>query len=91
MRLARNGVRIASLIVGLVLGTAAQAAAAGKPDCRAIEITGDRLACYDAAFPPKARQPALVENNAARPAYKDPFLAEEARTTARLKTICRGC
>lgn len=91
MRFARNGVRMTTLTIGLVLGTSAPAAAAGKPDCRALEITGDRLACYDAAFPPKAKKPAVVDNNATRPAYKDPFLAEEAQTAARLKNICRGC
>ena len=33
----------------------------------------------------------LPENDPMRPEYKDPFLAEDARTTARLKGICRGC
>jgi hypothetical protein len=37
-------------------------------------------------------KPAVVENDATRAAaYKDPFLEEEARTTAKLKNICRGC
>jgi hypothetical protein len=27
----------------------------------------------------------------ATPVYKDPFLEEEARTTSKLKNICRGC
>jgi hypothetical protein len=79
------------LVVGLAFGSAAQAAPAARPDCRVIETTGERLACYDAAFPPKAKQRASIENGAARPAYQDPFLAEEARTTAKLKNICRGC
>jgi hypothetical protein len=68
-----------------------QSAVAKEPDCRAIESTSGRLACYDAAFPPKAKQPTAAEQDAARAAYKDPFIAEEARTAAKLKNICRGC
>ncbi|BAL76274.1 hypothetical protein [Bradyrhizobium cosmicum] len=79
------------LIVVLALGTFAQSAVAKEPDCRIIESTSGRLACYDAAFPPKAKQPTVVESDAARAAYKDPFVAEEARTAAKLKNICRGC
>jgi hypothetical protein len=78
-------------IVALALGTFAQSAVAREPDCRAIESTSGRLACYDAAFPPKVKKPDAVEDNASRGAYKDPFLAEEAITAAKLKNICRGC
>jgi hypothetical protein len=69
---------------------APSALAAGK-ECRAIENTSARLACYDAASPPKIEKPKAVEKEASRPEYKDPFLAEEARTNAKLKNICRGC
>lgn len=69
---------------------ASSALAAGK-ECRAIESTSARLACYDAASPPKIEKPKAVEKEASRPEYKDPFLAEEARTNAKLKNICRGC
>ena len=79
------------LIVALALGTFVQSAVAKEPDCRAIESTSGRLACYDTAFPPKVKQPTAAENDAARAAYKDPFTAEEARTAAKLKNICRGC
>jgi hypothetical protein len=75
--------------MGLV--TVAQAALAGEPDCHAIESTSARLACYDAAYPPKAKKLAPVDSDAARAAYKDPFIAEDARTAAKLKNICRGC
>lgn len=78
-------------IVALALGTFVQSAVAKEPDCRAIEGTSSRLACYDAAFPPKAKQPTGVENDAARAPYKDPFVTEEAKTAAKLKNICRGC
>lgn len=79
------------VIVALALGTFTQSAVAREPDCRAIESTSGRLACYDAAFPPKVKKPDAAEDNAPRGAYKDPFLAEEAITAAKLKNICRGC
>jgi hypothetical protein len=79
------------LAAALALGTFAQSAIAREPDCRVIESTSGRLACYDAAFPLKVKKPDAVEDNASRGAYKDPFLAEEARTAAKLKNICRGC
>jgi hypothetical protein len=75
----------------LVLCAFAQSAHATGPECSAIESTSGRLACYDAASPPKIKKPAVVENDASRAAYKDPFIAEDARTTAKLKNICRGC
>jgi hypothetical protein len=36
-------------------------------------------------------KPAVVENDVSRAAYKDPLIAEDARTAAKLKNICRGC
>jgi hypothetical protein len=75
----------------LLLCTFAQGALARGPDCRTIESTSGRLACYDAATPPKIEQPPAVKDEVSRAAYKDPFIAEEARTTAKLKNICRGC
>jgi hypothetical protein len=80
-----------ALLVALMLGTLSQGAVAAGPDCRAIESTSGRLACYDAAFPPQERKPAAAENDGSRAAYKDPIVAEEARTAAKLKNICRGC
>ncbi|TYO67739.1 hypothetical protein FXV83_02870 [Bradyrhizobium hipponense] len=89
---ARNRVRMKTLLVTLLVGTFAQGAIAGESDCRAIESTSGRLACYDAAFPPKVKKPAAVEGDVSRAApYKDPFVAEEALTAAKLKNICRGC
>ncbi len=49
----------------LALCAFAQGALAAAPDCRAIESTSGRLACYDAAHPPKMAKPAAVENDAA--------------------------
>jgi hypothetical protein len=78
-------------VAALVLCALAQGALAKEPDCRSIENTSGRLACYDAASPPKAAKPAAVESDASRPPFTDPFIAEDARTTAKLKNICRGC
>jgi hypothetical protein len=75
----------------LALCVFAPSAFAKGPDCRAIDSVSDRLACYDAASPPKSEKPAVADSDGSRAAYKDPFLAEEARTTSRLKNICRGC
>lgn len=75
----------------LVLSTCVQTAFAKGPDCRAVESTTARLACYDALYPLKLEKPATVEIDAERPLYKDPFAEEEARTAAKLKNICRGC
>jgi hypothetical protein len=75
----------------LLLSTLAQSALAKEPDCRSIENASGRLACYDAASPPKAVKPVAVESDASRPAFTDPITAEDARMTAKLKNICRGC
>jgi hypothetical protein len=88
---ARKGTRMKITLAVLALCTFAQSALAMGPDCRAIESTSGRLACYDAAHPPTMEKPAAVENDVSRAAYKDPFIAEDARTTAKLKNICRGC
>jgi hypothetical protein len=75
----------------LVLCAFAQSAFATGPDCSAVERTSERLACYDAASPPKTKKPVGMESDGSRAAYKDPFIAEDARTSAKLKNICRGC
>jgi hypothetical protein len=75
----------------LVLCALAQSALAKEPDCRSIENANGRLACYDAASPPKVAKPVAIETDASRAPFTDPFVAEDARTTAKLKNICRGC
>ncbi|MCA1524956.1 hypothetical protein I6F46_07525 [Bradyrhizobium yuanmingense] len=87
--MARTGTWKAALFLASVFG-AAPAAFAAEPNCRSIESTSARLSCYDAAFPPKARKPTEAGIDPSS-GYKDPFLAEEARTAAKLKNICRGC
>jgi len=88
---ARKGNQMKTTIALLALCAFTQSALAKGPECRGIENTSGRLACYDAASPPKIAKPAVVENDTTRAAYKDPFLEEDARTTAKLKNIWRGC
>jgi hypothetical protein len=78
-------------LVVLMLCAFAQGAHAKGPACRDIATSSARLACYDLALPPKSEQPAVKESDASRPPFNDPFVAEDARTTAKLKNICRGC
>ena len=75
----------------LVLCVWATGALAAVPECRVIENANARLSCYDAVYPPKIEKSAVSERDPSRAAYKDPFSAEEARTSAKLKNICRGC
>jgi hypothetical protein len=75
----------------LLLFAVPQSALAAGSDCRTIKSTSQRLACYDAASTPKTEKPAAVAVDVPPGAYKDPYAAEDARTTAKLKTICRGC
>jgi hypothetical protein len=76
----------------LALCACTQSALATGPDCRAIDGTTARLACYDATYPrAKMEKPAAVEDDASRAAYKEPFIAEDARTRNKLNNICRGC
>jgi hypothetical protein len=75
----------------LLLFAATQSALAAGSDCRTIKSTSQRLACYDAASTSKIEKPAAVAIDVPPGAYKDPFAEEDARTTAKLKNICRGC
>jgi hypothetical protein len=78
-----------STLAVLMLCALSQAAYAKGPACRDIQDSSVRLACYDLASPPKPQQRAVTDPS--RPAYSDPFIEEHAKTTARLKNICRGC
>jgi hypothetical protein len=80
-----------TILAVLALCAFAPGALAAASECRLIESTSARLSCYDAAYPPKIEKPAAVEKDLSRAAYKDPFAAEDAKTTAKLKNICRGC
>ena len=75
----------------LALCAYASGALAAAPECRGIENANARLSCYDATYPPRMEKSAVPEKDPTRAAYKDPFIAENAKTNARLKNICRGC
>lgn len=75
----------------LALCTFASGALAAAPECRAIENTNARLLCYDSTYPPKIEKPVLAEKDPSRTVYNDPFIAEDAKTNAKLRNICRGC
>jgi hypothetical protein len=75
----------------LALCAFAPSGLAAAPECRAVENTIARLSCCDAAYPPKIEKQVVFEKDPPRAAYKDPFLAEDAKTKAKLKNICRGC
>ena len=85
------GGNMISALVALILCAIPQAVHAKDPACRDIQSSSARLACYDLASPPKAQQRAVTESDPSRPVYRDPFIEEDAKTTAKLKGICRGC
>ena len=80
-----------TILAVLALCAFAPGALAAAPECRAIENTMARLSCYDATYPPKIVKPVALEKDPSRTVYKDPFIAEAAKTNAKLKNICRGC
>ena len=80
-----------TILAVLALCVCATGALAAVPECRMIENTNVRLSCYDAVYPPKMEKSAVPERDPSRAGYKDPFIVEDARTSAKLKNICRGC
>ena len=90
-RIAHKGNQMKITLAVLLLFAVTPSAVAAGPDCRAIKSTSQRLACYDAASATKTEKPASVAVDVPGGAYKDPFADEDARTTAKLKNICRGC
>jgi hypothetical protein len=80
-----------SALAVLILCAVPQAVHAKDPACRDIQGSSARLACYDLASSPKPQQRAVPESDRSRPAYRDPFIDENAKTTAKLNGICRGC
>ncbi len=80
-----------TILAVLALCVCATGALAAVPECRVIENANARLSCYDAVYPPKMEKSAVSEKVPSRAAYKEPFSTEDARTDAKLKSICRGC
>jgi hypothetical protein len=87
----REGNQMKTTLAVLALCAFASSALAATPECRAVENTIARLSCYDAAYPPKIEKQVVLEKDPPRAAYTDPFIAEDAKTNAKLKNICRGC
>jgi hypothetical protein len=70
-----------------------QTAMAQTPDCKSITDSGQRLACYDKAAPPRsaAAKRAVPPSKVDTAKYVDTISAEDAIMNARLKNICKGC
>jgi len=68
--------------------------AVAQTDCQSIPKANARLACYDKISPPIV--PGKSATSRTRPTLEpgklvDPLSAENARTDAAMKNICRGC
>ena len=92
--------RLAAALTALCLlpGTAL----AQTPDCRTIQKSADRLACYDKAAPVAQEARPAAGAGTARAAPKqaasdqkaplaDMLEIENSRLDAKIRTICRGC
>ena len=75
-------------------------AVAQTPDCRTIQKSADRLACYDKAAAPEARPAAGAATARGAPKQAassqqaplaDLLEIENSRLDAKIRTICRGC
>src|SRR5580704_749286 len=71
-----------------------ETAIAQTEECQSIPKAGARLACYDKMLPPIA--PGKSATPKTQPAsepgqFVDPLSAENTRTDAAVKNICRGC
>ena len=71
-----------------------ETAIAQTEECQSIPKANARLACYDKMSPPIApgKSAASKKQPASEPGkFVDPLSAENARTDAATKNICRGC
>jgi hypothetical protein len=88
----------------LAICALSQSATAQTPNCKSIAEPGARLSCYDAvastatsAQKPSAAKPAISASSKIPAAkvgaekYVDTISEEDARMSAQLKNICRGC
>jgi hypothetical protein len=78
---------ISALVAIMLLSQSAFGVTASE--CSSVVKSKARLACYD-RLASSSKGSELLE----KPVFTDlanPFSAEEARTNARLKGICRGC
>ena len=81
------------VIALFLLCTFSETAIAQTSECQSIPKASARLACYDKMSPPtvpgKSATPKTPPPDQGK--YVDPFGAENARTDAATKNICRGC
>ena len=71
-----------------------ETASAQTSECQSIPKANARLACYDKLSPPIAPGKSATSKTQAAPEpgkAVDPLSAENARTDAAMKNICRGC
>jgi hypothetical protein len=83
---------ISALLAIMLLSQSAFAVTA--LECGSVVKSKARLACYDRQASPAKGSELQVLPKSEKPVFPDsanPFSAEEARTNARLKGICRGC
>jgi hypothetical protein len=68
-------------------------AIAQTSECQSIPKASARLACYDKISPPIASDKSATSKTplSQQGKFVDPLSAENARTDAAMKNICRGC
>ncbi|MDB6147082.1 MAG: hypothetical protein JWO45_746 [Spartobacteria bacterium] len=84
--------KISALVAIMLLSQSALAVTVSE--CSSVVKSKARLACYDRLANPSKGSEFQVVPKPEKPVLTDsanPFSAEEARTNARLKGICRGC
>jgi hypothetical protein len=74
-------------VAWIVLGGLAQAE---TPACRSIPRAPERLACYDAAYPP-AKIPESQVKEGTMQKVKDVAIEEEEKLKKKLQGICSHC
>jgi hypothetical protein len=80
-------------VIALLLCMFSETAIAQTSECQSIPKASARLACYDKMSPPTAPGKSATPQTTPpeQRKYVDPFSAENARTDAATKNICRGC
>jgi hypothetical protein len=71
-----------------------ETAIAQTSECQSIPKANARLACYDRMSPPISpgkSAPAQTQQAPTQGKFVDPLGAENERTDAAIKNICRGC
>ena len=80
-----------TILAVLALCAFAPGALAAAPECRVIENANGAPVVLRRDVSSENGKARVLEKDPSRAVYKDPFIAEDARTNAKLKNICRGC